>query len=69
MFDFTSRIGIARSLEFEDIISEGYDKMHPPKENDEATVVRFHVAVNGLDSINEYSMVTILRTGRVYHHF
>lgn len=47
-------------LNLEDILSDGYDKMRPPKENDEATIVRFHVTVTGLDSINEYSMVSTL---------
>ncbi|CAG7721644.1 unnamed protein product [Allacma fusca] len=35
-----------------------YDKMRPPKRQGEPTTVGFHVTVMGLDSINEYSMLT-----------
>ncbi|GIY44535.1 glutamate-gated chloride channel [Caerostris darwini] len=46
-------------LHFTDILpadSKSYDKMRPPKKDGHPTVVRYHVTVMGLDSINEESM-------------
>ncbi|KAG1677014.1 Glycine receptor subunit alpha-2 [Nymphon striatum] len=43
-------------LKLETILPKGYDKMVPPKENGSATVVKFHVTVMSLDSIDEGSM-------------
>ncbi|XP_049881519.1 glycine receptor subunit alpha-2-like [Pectinophora gossypiella] len=46
-------------LTFQDLLPDDprlYDKMRPPKINDQPTVVNFHVTVMGLDSIDENSM-------------
>lgn len=46
-------------LTFQDLLPEEprlYDKMRPPKINDQPTIVNFHVTVMGLDSIDENSM-------------
>lgn len=50
----------AKPLTFQDIIPDPkmYDKMKPPKLEGYPTKVSFHVTVMGLDSINEYSMVS-----------
>jgi len=51
-----------RNLEFFDLLPEDpkfYDKMRPPKKDDQPTVVYFHVTVMGLDSIDENSMVIL----------
>ncbi|XP_055952636.1 glycine receptor subunit alpha-2-like isoform X1 [Argiope bruennichi] len=47
-----------RLLQFADILpdSKSYDKMKPPKKDGRPTIVRYHVTVMGLDSINEESM-------------
>ena len=48
-------------MELVDLLPEDakmYDKMRPPKKDDLPTAVNFHVTVIGIDSINEYSMVT-----------
>ncbi|KPJ17892.1 Glycine receptor subunit alpha-3 [Papilio machaon] len=49
----------ATLLTFQDLLPEDpklYDKMRPPKKNDQPTIVNFHVTVMGLDSIDENSM-------------
>ncbi|XP_030023154.2 glycine receptor subunit alpha-2 [Manduca sexta] len=46
-------------LTFQDLLPDDprlYDKMRPPKINDQPTTVNFHVTVMGLDSIDENSM-------------
>ncbi|CAH0599184.1 unnamed protein product [Chrysodeixis includens] len=46
-------------LTFQDLLPEDprlYDKMRPPKINEQPTIVNFHVTVMGLDSIDETSM-------------
>ncbi|KAM3959913.1 glycine receptor subunit alpha-2 [Aphomia sociella] len=46
-------------LTFQDLLPDDprlYDKMRPPKINDQPTIVNFHVTVMGLDSIDENSM-------------
>ncbi|KAI8425540.1 hypothetical protein MSG28_011366 [Choristoneura fumiferana] len=46
-------------LTFQDLLPDDprlYDKMRPPKKNDQPTIVFFHVTVMGLDSIDENSM-------------
>ncbi|CAB3255036.1 unnamed protein product [Arctia plantaginis] len=46
-------------LTLQDLLPEDprmYDKMRPPKVNDQPTIVDFHVTVMGLDSIDETSM-------------
>ena len=48
-------------MELVDLLPEDpktYDKMRPPRKDDLPTAVNFHVTVIGIDSINEYSMVT-----------
>lgn len=50
-------------LEFEDILPDDpreYDKMAPPREVGQPTIVYFHVTVMSLDSIDEESMVSTL---------
>ncbi|GIY93416.1 uncharacterized protein CEXT_162551 [Caerostris extrusa] len=47
-------------LDFETILPpnpQDYDNLQPPKEKGDATVVRFHVTVLSLDTIDEGSMV------------
>lgn len=53
--------GEGKPMTFTDLIPNprAYDKMRPPKIGDNPTKVGFHVTVMGLDSINEYSMVSI----------
>ncbi|XP_067126851.1 glycine receptor subunit alpha-2-like [Centruroides vittatus] len=49
-------------LEFESILPDdpaSYDNLQPPKEDGKATVVRFHVTVLSLDSIDEGSMTYV----------
>ncbi|VVD05991.1 unnamed protein product [Leptidea sinapis] len=44
---------------FQDLLPDDprlYDKMRPPKKDDQPTIVNFHVTVMGLDSIDENSM-------------
>ncbi|XP_013196561.1 glycine receptor subunit alpha-2 [Amyelois transitella] len=46
-------------LTFQDLLPDDprmYDKMRPPKVNEQPTIVNFHVTVMGLDSIDENSM-------------
>ncbi|XP_014210657.1 glycine receptor subunit alpha-2 isoform X2 [Copidosoma floridanum] len=48
-----------KRLEFLDLLPEDpmlYDKMRPPKKDNAATIVYFHVTVMGLDSIDENAM-------------
>lgn len=57
-------IGMTRQegLEFESILPDNpkeYDNLQPPKEDGKATVVRFHVTVLSLDSIDEGSMTYV----------
>ncbi|XP_054715918.1 glycine receptor subunit alpha-2-like [Uloborus diversus] len=52
----------SQSLEFESILPENpqeYDNLQPPKENDNPTIVRFHVTVLSLDTIDEGSMTYV----------
>ncbi|GFS50453.1 uncharacterized protein NPIL_405271 [Nephila pilipes] len=54
-FAFRSEI-----LDFDTILPQNpqeYDNLQPPKEKGDATVVRFHVTVLSLDTIDEGSMV------------
>ncbi|XP_042902990.1 glycine receptor subunit alpha-2 [Parasteatoda tepidariorum] len=49
-------------LEFDSILPinpDEYDNLQPPKENGEATVVRFHVTVLSIDTIDEGSMTYV----------
>ncbi|KAL0859399.1 hypothetical protein ABMA27_010588 [Loxostege sticticalis] len=51
--------GLSTLLTFQDLLPDDprhYDKMRPPKINDQPTIVNFHVTVMGLDSIDENSM-------------
>ena len=60
-YSFVGESSSLDGLEFEDILPADpryYDKMQPPKKGGKATVVLFHVFVNGIDSIDEYSMVS-----------
>ncbi|XP_076340353.1 glycine receptor subunit alpha-2-like isoform X2 [Tachypleus tridentatus] len=50
------------NLDFDGILPENpndYDSLQPPKENEEPTVVHFHVTVLSLDSVNEESMTYV----------
>ncbi|XP_035220335.1 glycine receptor subunit alpha-3-like, partial [Stegodyphus dumicola] len=50
------------SLDFDTILPENpqdYDNLQPPKEQGKATVVRFHVTVLSLDTIDEGSMTYV----------
>jgi len=54
----------SQPMKFSDLIPNPkmYDKMRPPKIGDNPTKVTFLVTVMGLDSINEYSMVSSVMT-------
>ncbi|XP_076372942.1 glycine receptor subunit alpha-2-like [Tachypleus tridentatus] len=55
--------GLSReNLDFDGILPENskdYDRLQPPKENGEPTVVSFHVTVLSLDSVDEGSMTYV----------
>ncbi|GFQ72621.1 uncharacterized protein TNCT_603211 [Trichonephila clavata] len=53
------KIAWSQSLEFDTILPDNpqeYDNLQPPRHKGEATVVRFHVTVLSLDTIDEGSM-------------
>nr|WMV64448.1 histamine-gated chloride channel subunit [Pardosa pseudoannulata] len=57
-----SEHGNLQSLEFDSILPENadeYDNLQPPKEKGKATVVRFHVTVLSIDTIDEGSMTYV----------
>nr|XP_046914120.1 uncharacterized protein LOC124494889 isoform X1 [Dermatophagoides farinae] len=47
------------NFDVDSFVPPGYDKLMPPKQNGQPTVVRFHVWVLGLDSIDEGSMTYV----------
>ncbi|XP_055951594.1 glycine receptor subunit alpha-2-like [Argiope bruennichi] len=56
------KIAWSQSLEFDTILPDNpqeYDNLQPPKHKGEATVVRFHVTVLSLDTIDEGSMTYV----------
>ncbi|GBN37836.1 hypothetical protein AVEN_6365-1 [Araneus ventricosus] len=63
LIHMTTLLKVSRSeiLEFDTVLPQNpqdYDNLQPPKENGEATVVRFHVTVLSIDTIDEGSMVS-----------
>ncbi|XP_076373232.1 glycine receptor subunit alpha-3-like [Tachypleus tridentatus] len=62
IFLYCLKISRQEVLEFDNILPKNprdYDSLQPPKENGEPTVVRFHVWVLNLDSIDEGSMTYV----------
>ncbi|CAL1291783.1 unnamed protein product [Larinioides sclopetarius] len=64
LIHMTTLLKVSRSeiLEFDTVLPQNpqdYDNLQPPKENGEATVVRFHVTVLSLDTIDEGSMTYV----------
>ncbi|KAG8184882.1 hypothetical protein JTE90_016993 [Oedothorax gibbosus] len=56
------KVAWSYSLDFESILPDNpqeYDNLQPPKHKGEATVVRFHVTVLSLDTIDEGSMTYV----------
>ncbi|XP_022243159.1 gamma-aminobutyric acid receptor subunit alpha-5-like [Limulus polyphemus] len=50
------------NLDLDGILPENprdYDRLQPPKENGESTIVRFHITVLSLDTVDEESMTYV----------
>ncbi|XP_045600221.2 glycine receptor subunit alpha-2 [Procambarus clarkii] len=54
-----------KSLKIEDMLPAGYDKMTPPKRDEQPTIVYFHLTIMSIDSIKE-SSVDYSRDMQVY---